>query len=51
MENLRALPGAPGLLLISHDPAIVGVADRELRLRDGRLVSPEQLAAPGMQRD
>ena len=46
MENLRELPGAPGLLLISHDPAIVGVADRVLRIRDGGLVTPGRLAAP-----
>jgi ABC-type multidrug transport system fused ATPase/permease subunit len=46
MENLRELPGAPGLLLISHDPAIVGVADRVLRIRDGGLVTVEDLTAP-----
>ena len=37
LESLARLPDAPGLLVISHDDAVVGLADEVHRLEAGRL--------------
>jgi putative ABC transport system ATP-binding protein len=37
MTALRAHAGGAGLLVVTHDPAMLEGADRVLRLRDGRL--------------
>ena len=39
LENLRALPGGPSVLAISHDAVVADEADRVYTLRDGRIVS------------
>jgi len=39
--NLRSLPGAPTLLVISHDLAVARSLDRVLHLRDGRVAEEE----------
>ncbi len=37
LDSLRAAPGHPTLLIVSHDPAVVARADTVRRLADGRL--------------
>lgn len=37
VDNIRRLPEAPGVLLISHDPAVTAAADRVCVLRAGRI--------------
>jgi ABC-type multidrug transport system fused ATPase/permease subunit len=46
VATVRRLPGAPALLLISHDPAVTAAADRVCTLRDGRIESPPAAVAP-----
>jgi ABC-type bacteriocin/lantibiotic exporter with double-glycine peptidase domain len=41
MENLRALPGSPSLLMVSHDVEVARAADRIYHLRDGAVVGEE----------
>ncbi len=45
MAGLRELPGAPTLLMISHDAAVSRRADRIVQLRDGRVVSDTAVEA------
>lgn len=51
MRDVDAALGQRGLLVITHDPALVARADRVLELRGGRLVPPPSaVAAPGPRR-
>ena len=43
MAGLLQAPSRPAILIISHDPGVVELADRVYRLEEGRL----QLASPG----
>jgi ABC-type lipoprotein export system ATPase subunit len=45
VERLRA-ERAMTVLLVTNDPAVAATADRELRLRDGRLLAVEPAATP-----
>ncbi|MGI5212392.1 ABC transporter ATP-binding protein [Plantactinospora sp. CA-290183] len=49
MDLLRALVHSRGMtaLVATHDPALIGLADRVLVLRDGRLVEGAEAAATG----
>jgi ATP-binding cassette subfamily B protein len=38
LENLREFPGAPTILMITHDAEVAEMSDRLYRLRDGRIV-------------
>jgi ABC-type bacteriocin/lantibiotic exporter with double-glycine peptidase domain len=38
LENLREFPGAPGIVVITHDTEVAEMSDRVYRLRDGRVV-------------
>lgn len=37
IANIQALKSAPSIMLISHDPAVISVADHVYRLADGQL--------------
>jgi ABC-type multidrug transport system fused ATPase/permease subunit len=37
LDNLRALPGSPTVLTVTHDPAVAAWADRVVELRGGRV--------------
>ena len=39
LDNLRALPWSPAVLLITHDLVVARAADRVVELRDGRVVA------------
>ena len=39
MDNLRALPAAPAVLVVTHDPVVAAYADRVVHLRNGRVES------------
>jgi ATP-binding cassette subfamily B protein len=39
MANVRALPGAPTVVVVTHDPHAAMHADRIIELRDGRIVA------------
>jgi ABC-type multidrug transport system fused ATPase/permease subunit len=41
LANLRALPGRPSVLLVTHDPAVARIADRAYYVADGRAVERE----------
>jgi putative ABC transport system ATP-binding protein len=47
MEVIRDLVDSRGVsaLVATHDPALLGIADRVIRLRDGRVVADEREAA------
>jgi putative ABC transport system ATP-binding protein len=49
LETLRELRASRGttLVLVTHDPAVAELADRRLRLRDGRLVDGEGVEGAG----
>ncbi len=38
LANLHEFPGSPAVLVITHDPSLVGAADRVYVLREGRAV-------------
>jgi ATP-binding cassette, subfamily B, bacterial len=44
-ENLGALPGAPTVIAVSHDPEIEAWAGRAIHLRDGRIAAEVTVAA------
>jgi ABC-type bacteriocin/lantibiotic exporter with double-glycine peptidase domain len=45
-ENLLHLEGAPSVLVISHDPEVVGKLDTVHHLRDGRVIRTERHREP-----
>jgi ABC-type multidrug transport system fused ATPase/permease subunit len=47
MQNLRAFPGEPGMLLITHDPAVAREVDTVYELRDGRIAADDTAVSPG----
>jgi ABC-type bacteriocin/lantibiotic exporter with double-glycine peptidase domain len=47
MARLLALPHAPTVLLVTHDPQVANHAERVIELRDGNVVSDAQLAPSG----
>jgi ABC-type multidrug transport system fused ATPase/permease subunit len=47
MARLLALPHAPTVLLVTHDPQVATHAERVIELRDGRVVSDVRVAGRG----
>jgi ABC-type bacteriocin/lantibiotic exporter with double-glycine peptidase domain len=45
MENLAALPRAPTVVLVTHDPQVATHADRVIELRDGRIAGDRAAVA------
>lgn len=41
LRNLRSLPEAPAVLLVTHDDVVARAAERTIAIRDGRLVESE----------
>ena len=41
LQNLRAMPKAPAVLLVTHDDVVARAAERTIAIRDGRVVEPE----------
>ena len=48
MQGLAALPDRPALVTISHDPAVVALAERVFRLEAGRLTEERTAPIPAM---
>ena len=42
MANLAALTPAPGVVIVTQDPAVAAHADRIVQLREGRIVRDER---------
>jgi ABC-type multidrug transport system fused ATPase/permease subunit len=47
LDNLRALPGSPTVLTVTHDPAVAAWADRVVELRGGRVRGEATSAVAG----
>ena len=46
MARLMALPQAPTVLVVTHDPEVAGHVERVIELRDGRVVADRRAGAP-----
>jgi ABC-type multidrug transport system fused ATPase/permease subunit len=45
LQNLRALPEAPAVLLVTHDDVVARTAERTIAIRDGRIVEQQRSGA------
>src|SRR3954447_11214852 len=45
LQNLRSLPEAPAVLLVTHDDVVARTAERTIAIRDGRIVEPQRSGA------